>query len=115
MKNLKKIVQMSLVIVGTLFSINANAQAISNHYFGENAWMPDTIGNASACPEPPCILYGKLHSQWNTIKESKTAIVRFGGIAPDHNMPTNYQYIKMIYSIRAKGMEPIIQVPFAKN
>jgi hypothetical protein len=27
-------------------------------------------------------------------------------------MPTNYQYIKMIDSIRAKGMEPIVQVPF---
>jgi hypothetical protein len=28
-------------------------------------------------------------------------------------MPTNYQYIKMIDSIRAKGMEPVMQVPFA--
>ncbi|MDF2453845.1 MAG: hypothetical protein K0S26_3349, partial [Bacteroidota bacterium] len=56
----------------------------------------------------------KLHKNWSNIKNSKTAIVRFGGIGADRSMPTNYQYIKMIDSIRAKGMEPIIQVPFDK-
>lgn len=102
--------------MGLLFSMKSgNAQKISDHYFGENAWMPDTIGNAKACQEPPCILNGKLHKQWGNIKNSGTSIVRFGGIAPDNNMPTNYQYIKMIDSIRANGMEPIIQVPFANN
>ncbi|MCW3102148.1 MAG: hypothetical protein JWO09_588 [Bacteroidetes bacterium] len=89
------------------------AQTISNHFFGENAWMPDTIGNANACTEPPCLLYGKLHQNWENIKNSGASLIRFGGIAADKNMPTNYQYIKMIDSIRAKGMEPVIQVPFA--
>jgi len=89
------------------------AQTISSHFFGENAWMPDTIGNANACTEPPCLLYGKLHKNWENIKQSGAALIRFGGIAADKNMPTNYQYIKMIDSIRAKGMEPVIQVPFA--
>lgn len=113
MKNIKKIFQVSFLTVGLLFSVNSGySQAISDHYFGENAWMPDTIGNYKACQEPPCILYGKLHKQWGNIKNSGTSIVRFGGIAPDKNMPTNYQYIKMIDSIRANGMEPIIQVPF---
>ena len=113
MKNIKKIVQVCILTVGSLFCINSTqAQTISNHYFGENAWMPDTVGDANACKEPPCILAGKLHNQWAAIKSSKTSIIRFGGIAPDQNMPTNFQYIRIIDSIRANGMEPIIQVPF---
>ena len=116
MKNIKKIFQVSFLTVTLFFSMKSgNAQVISDHFFGENAWMPDTVGNAQACIEPPCILYGKLHKQWSNIKSSGTSIVRFGGIAPDKNMPTNYQYIKMIDSIRAKGMEPIMQVPFCNN
>jgi len=88
------------------------SQNIPPEFFGQNAWMPDTIGKASACPNPPCILYGKLHKHWKNIQNSGAAVIRFGGIAADRNMPTNFQYIKMIDSIRAKGMEPIIQVPF---
>jgi len=88
------------------------SQTVSPRFFSQNAWMPDTIGNAAACSQAPCILYGKLHKKWDLISASGAATVRFGGIAPDRNMPTNFQYIKMIDSIRAKGMEPIIQVPF---
>jgi hypothetical protein len=113
MKNLKKIFQMSMLALGLMGAAKtANAQVISDHFFGENAWMPDTIGNANACTDPPCVLYGKLHKQWGAIKQSGAQIIRFGGITPDKNMPTNYQYIKMIDSIRAKGMEPVMQVPF---
>ncbi|MCW3076274.1 MAG: hypothetical protein JWO32_883 [Bacteroidetes bacterium] len=83
-----------------------NAQPIPTNFFGQNAWMPDTIGST--------LLGGKLHKSWGKVKDSKASIIRFGGIAPDRDMPTNYQYIKMIDSIRAKGMEPIIQVPFYK-
>lgn len=116
MKNIKLIIQISVVTFGILFSVKSGySQLISDHFFGENAWMPDTIGNSNACQQPPCILYGKLHKQWDNIKNSGSSIIRFGGIAPDRNMPTNYQYIKMIDSIRAKGMEPIIQVPFDNN
>lgn len=105
-----------LFSLGMIFSIqNAQAQTISPMFFGQNAWMPDTIGNASNCQDPPCILYGKLHKSWPLVKASGAGSVRFGGIAPDRNMPTRYQYIKMIDSIRAKGMEPIIQVPFHNN
>lgn len=80
--------------------------------FGQNAWMPDTIGSASACANPPCVLYGKLHKNWQNIQSSYASIIRFGGISPDKNRPTNYQYIKMIDSVRARGMEPILQVPY---
>ncbi|MCW3102147.1 MAG: hypothetical protein JWO09_587 [Bacteroidetes bacterium] len=114
MKNLIKLIRISILVLGLSgVSQSINAQTISTHFFGENSWMPDTIGNANACTEPPCILYGKLHKNWDNIKNSGASIIRFGGIAADKNMPTNYQYIRMIDSIRAKGMEPVIQVPFA--
>lgn len=89
-----------------------SAQTISPRIFSQNAWMPDTIGNVAACNQPPCILYGQLHNKWSKIGESGAQMVRFGGISADRNKPTNFQCIKMIDSIRAKGMEPIIQVPF---
>lgn len=88
------------------------AQSISPLLFGVNAWMPDTIGDVNNCPSPPCIKYGKLHKNWQKVEDSRAAIVRYGGIAPDENMPTKYQYIRMIDSIRAHGMEPMLQVPF---
>lgn len=105
MKNLKKIFQTSILALGLAISADSlNAQSIPSNFFGQNAWMPDTIGSAK--------YYGKLHQSWGKVKDSKASIIRFGGIGPDQNMPTNFQYIKMIDSIRAKGMEPIIQVPF---
>lgn len=113
MENIKKIFKSGLLATILFFaSTTAEAQTISTHFFGENAWMPDTIGNANACTEPPCVLYGKLHKNWDNIKNSGASIIRFGGIAADRNKPTNFQYIRMIDSIRAKGMEPVIQIPF---
>lgn len=105
MKNIKKIVQIGLFSLSLIFSANnASAQAISAHFFGENAWMPHQIGNT--------LLYGKLDRHWEDIKQSNAQLVRYGGIAGDKDMPTNEQYIAIIDSIRANGMEPIIQVPF---
>lgn len=113
MKNIKIIFQICLVAASSFFCLNTvSAQPISTHYFGQNAWMPDTIGNYYACVEPPCFFNGKLHSQWQNIKKSKASIIRYGGIGTDKNMPTNYQYLRIIDSIRANGMEPVIQVPF---
>ncbi len=116
MEKIKEMVKKSVLIFGLFFIVeNSYSQTISNHFFGENAWMPDTIGNAKACQEPPCILNGKLYEHWDDIKSSNASVIRFGGIAADRNMPTNYQYIRMIDSIRSNGMEPIIQVPFHMN
>ena len=113
MKNIKNLFRLNFLALGLfLSSVAGQAQAISTHYFGENAWMPDTIGNATACTDPPCVLNGILHKQWNNIKASHAGLIRFGGTAADKNRPTNYQYLRVIDSIRANGMEPIIQVPF---
>jgi hypothetical protein len=109
---------MKKIIAIITFSILTSlgfTQTISKSFFGQNAWMPDTIGDVNHCQEPPCILYGQLHKMWGDIKASGSGVIRFGGIAPDRNMPTNYQYIKMIDAVRANGMEPIIQVPFHMN
>lgn len=105
MKNIKKLTQGLLLTLSFLFINNhANAQAIPAHYFGQNAWMPDTIGTR--------VLNGKLHQNWGKVADSKASVVRIGGIAPDRDRMTNHQYIKMIDSVRAKGMEPLVQVPF---
>ncbi|MGZ6540023.1 MAG: hypothetical protein ACXVEB_16725, partial [Bacteroidia bacterium] len=116
MKNIRRILYAGILAMTFLCATKkSDAQAISTHFFGENAWMPDTVGNANACTDPPCILNGKLHQHWNDIKQSSATIIRFGGTSPDKNMPTNYQYVRMIDSVRAKGMEPVIQVPFYNN
>jgi hypothetical protein len=105
MKNFRKILHASLLTLGLYANFDSMAQQpISTNFFGQNAWMPDTVGTL--------VLNGKLHQSWGTIRDSKASVIRFGGIAADDNKPTNYQYIKMIDSVRAKGMEPIIQVPF---
>jgi hypothetical protein len=113
MKKIKRLIQLSFIAINLFFiSQTSKAQVISNHFFGQNAWMPDTVGNVNACTEPPCLIYGKLHQEWGNIQNSGASIIRFGGITPDKNMPTDYQYLRMIDSIRTRGMEPIIQVPF---
>ncbi|OFY85293.1 MAG: hypothetical protein A3F72_19110 [Bacteroidetes bacterium RIFCSPLOWO2_12_FULL_35_15] len=105
MKKTKKMFQTIFLSLSLLFAAKgASAQAISSHFFGENAWMPYAIGNT--------ILGGKLDQHWGDIKNSNASMIRYGGIAVDENMPTNAQYIAIIDSIRANGMEPIMQVPF---
>jgi subtilase family serine protease len=112
MKRTTVLLRACTVALGFFCALVSKSQTIPADFFGVNAWMPDTIGNASACVSTPCVLWGKLHSNWQKVKDSKAKLVRFGGIAADKNKPTNYQYIKMIDSIRANGMEPIIQVPY---
>jgi hypothetical protein len=109
---MKKIIA---IITFSILTSLGYTQTISKSFFGQNAWMPDTIGDVNNCQEPPCVLYGQLHKMWGDIKASGSGVIRFGGIAPDRNMPTNFQYIKMIDNVRNNGMEPIIQVPFHMN
>lgn len=112
---MKRFIQLSLLILGLSAAKISQAQVISPHFFGVNAWMADTIGDVNDCPNPPCYKNGKLHKQWAKIKESGASMIRYGGIAPDQNKPTMFQYIRIIDSIRAKGMEPLIQVPYWDN
>lgn len=103
---LKHLIITLMAIAHISFQLNnASAQeAISPLLFGQNAWMPDSIGSQK--------FGGQLHENWHHIEESSARTVRFGGIGADQNRPSNYQYIRMIDSIRNRGMEPILQVPF---
>jgi hypothetical protein len=112
MTNLKRVCRVGLTFILLTLVKNSFSQTISPGVFGQNAWMPDTIGNVNNCTDPPCIFNGKLYQQWGNIKRSGATMIRYGGTAVDKNIPTNYQYVRMIDSIRANGMEPIIQVPF---
>src|ERR1035437_2934295 len=108
MKNMKKTFQISFFALSLLFSaISVSAQTISNHFFGQNAWMPYAVGGT--------ILGGQLDKHWGDIKNSNASIIRYGGIAADKDMPTDAQYISVSDSMRANGLEPIIQVPSYNN
>lgn len=104
MKNLKNIFHAGILALGLFATAESQAQTIPTTFFGQNAWMPDSVGSNH--------LGGKLHQNWGNIEASKCQVIRFGGISPDRDKPTNYQYIKMIDSVRARGMEPVMQVSF---
>ncbi|MBA3900102.1 MAG: T9SS type A sorting domain-containing protein [Bacteroidetes bacterium] len=97
-----KIIAIALLLIA--FTNNISAQEISPMLFGQNSWMPDSTGTR--------FLNGHVHKKWPDIQGSGAQSIRFGGIASDMDMPTNYQYIRMIDSIRTRGMEPIIQVSY---
>ena len=102
---MKKIKLYLIFLLPLLFITNTTfSQKISPYFFGQCAWMPDSIGSKKYS--------GKLNSKWKDIKNSNAKIIRYGGIGVDENMPTYHQYIEMIDSIRTNGMEPMIQVPF---
>lgn len=105
-KNLNKNLFGFLIV--TMISFKSYTQPISAKIFGQNAWMPDTIGSTF-------YKRGNLHYQWLKVRNSGAKYIRFGGHAPDVDRPTDYQYLKMVDSIRAHDMEPIIQVPVYKN
>jgi hypothetical protein len=105
MRKMKMIFQVGLALIGLSGAAGKlSAQTISPHFFGQNAWMPDTIGNQ--------VYNGKLHQSWQKVRESKATLIRYGGTSVDKHMPTDYQYIRIIDSVRANGMEPMIEVPF---
>jgi hypothetical protein len=105
MKKTKKIIKICFVAVSLFIGAKmSKAQTISNHFFGQNAWMPDVIGTT--------VLNGKLDQNWGNIKNSNASLIRYGGIIVDRDKPTNAQYLKIIDSVRANGMEPVIQVPY---
>lgn len=104
-KNKQFTLHVLVLFLASLMQVfSAKGQPISPRFFGQNAWMPDSIGTQKR--------YGQLDSKWPEIKASAPQIMRFGGITCDKNCPTNYQFIKMIDKIRSNGMEPVIQVPF---
>lgn len=103
----KKISFILVSLFNLLFGISgAKAQQISPYIFGQNAWMPDSIGTKK--------FYGSLEKNWPAIQESGAKIMRYGGIGVDENRPKMSQYIKKVDEMRSRGMEPMLQVSFHK-
>lgn len=92
-----------LALVAAITTVTS-AQNVPPLFFGENAWMPDSVGNKR--------YYGKLESNWANVASSKVQLIRYGGIDPDTLLSSNTQYLKIVDSVRAKGMEPALQVPY---
>jgi hypothetical protein len=82
---------------------------IPPHFFGINAWMPAKIANDDKG--------GKLEQKWLEIEASGVKIMRYGGIAvdsdanPDLTIVRN-QYLALVDSMRSRGIEPLLQVPY---
>ncbi|MCW3104193.1 MAG: hypothetical protein JWO09_2633 [Bacteroidetes bacterium] len=98
-----------------------SGQTIPPLFFGQNAWMADTLGDIENCSGKPyginCKLYGKINQNntWERVRQSGVKLIRFGGEHADQNMPTRRQYIQVIDSARSKGIEPLLQVPYNNN
>lgn len=90
---------------------------ISDHFFGNNAWMPEQIG-----PEP---YWGDLWDKWPEIQNSGVQIMRYGGKGVDDNADPTWvdsgdpskstlnQYLALVDEMQARGIEPVLQVPMA--
>ncbi|HET6243807.1 MAG: hypothetical protein H0V01_11525 [Bacteroidetes bacterium] len=75
-------------------------QPISQLFYAQNYWMP-SLGHG-----------GQLESYWTDIKASGVKYIRIGGKAYDGStMWSNPVLLEIIDTIRARGFEPIIQVP----
>src|SRR5688500_18455552 len=101
--NTKKIAIFLVAFFNLILVSGARAQQISPFIYGQNAWMPDSIGTKK--------FYGKFEANWAQVAQSGAKIVRYGGIGVDENNPTKYQYVKMVDQMIANGVEPILQVP----
>ncbi|HET6243585.1 MAG: hypothetical protein H0V01_05920 [Bacteroidetes bacterium] len=83
------------------------AQPISQVFYAQNYWMPN---------KPAFGFTGQLESWWTEINASGVKYIRVGGKAYDGSgmwpIPT---LLGIIDTIRARGFEPIIQVPIKIN
>ncbi len=136
----------NLPSIDTVFSESASATtlalplsegpAISDIFFGLNAWMPDRIGDVEYNGHLEEKLCGSQYMPGgdcvhDVIHESGTQIMRYGGIQVDKNysylLNTDgeldsfdeplmlEEYLTMVDNIQSNGMEPLIEVPNNDN
>jgi hypothetical protein len=93
-------------------SSSSTAVPISAHFAGNNAWMPYSIGTH--------LYWGNLTTNpsdaiWTKIQDSGVTMMRYGGHGVDQyadsSNDTFTQYVAMVDAMRAKGIEPVLQVP----
>lgn len=109
MKNTTLFIAISLLLFKGI-----QAQTISPYLFGQNAWMPDSIGTMPR--------YGQLANNWQKVKDSHCVSVRIGGkgydknsVAPNGGPATTYQLLTLINAIQINGGEPIVQIDYADS
>jgi hypothetical protein len=122
---MKKNILNTLMIIAFLFSgsIIKAQQALSPNLFSQNGWMTDVVGGGTApadsnqCPglkngfNLPCNVGGQLYDRMGLVQTSHARLIRFGGTTADQNNPTFPQYRRFVDSVRARGMEPVLQIP----
>jgi hypothetical protein len=122
---MKKISLYFLTVSTLLFSgITSKAQTLSSNLFSQNGWIADTVGGGSPYSDASCPGYSlgiecivsttknmNKNNRWLDVKNSQARLVRYGGTTVDQNYPERWQYLKFVDSVRAKGMEPILQIP----
>src|ERR1035437_899162 len=95
-----------------------HAQAIAPYLFGQNAWMPGTIGGT---PYTAHNYNGSLSTHWQDVQDSRCVSVRIGGDAYDCEAPaftyvtgppTTAQLLTLINDIQTHGGEPIVQIAY---
>ena len=127
----KKDVLCCLTAIVLIFSnITTKAQqGLPPTLFSQNGWIQDTVGgnnNSGSYPDCPGLYSGfspnyipcrvsttnniNKNNLWNNVKNSQARLIRYGGTTADQNKPELWQYLKFVDSVRAKGMEPILQI-----
>ena len=93
-----------IIFVISFLKESKSQTLISPYLFGQNAWMPDSIGEEKT--------WGQLDNLWQYVDNCNIKLIRIGGIAYDELFTSNYQIINLIDSIRSIGAEPLIQVSY---
>lgn len=93
--------KINLSILLTFSLLLVNGQQISDHFFGQNAWMPSWFYN------------GKLDTIWQKAKPANFEIIRIGGIEYEDNFDAHIDdFIRFMDSIKITcRAEPILQIP----
>jgi hypothetical protein len=89
-----------------------NAQTVYSEFYGQNLWMPFTIGNR------PTPLNGKLEMKWTEFNQSGAMTFRFGGadvegfVNHDHVISDYTAKISQVVAFRPNARF-VLQLPFA--
>ena len=92
----------------------------SRLFFGQNAWLPQQIGDRKYFGDFETLLCGANYSSTGVcapaeISASGVKLMRYGGISVDKNYSAQLspaQYLTMVDNLRSNHIEPLLQVPY---
>lgn len=100
-------IKLCLLAVLWLFKFSYYSQIIPNNFYGVNGWMPDWVGSVNLNGE-----FYNILDNTSFLTSTGVKIVRLGGGDHDKNAITVSQAQTFATEVKAKGMEPLIQIPF---